>query len=39
MDIPQVMIEHEVDHMISELEQRLQMQGMTSICTISFPVE
>lgn len=28
MDIPQVMIDHEIDHMISELEQNLQMQGM-----------
>ena len=28
MDIPEVMIEHEVDHMLQDLEQRLQMQGM-----------
>lgn len=29
MDIPEVMIEHEMEHMFRDLEQRLQIQGMT----------
>ncbi|UFJ39091.1 trigger factor [Brevibacillus humidisoli] len=28
IDIPQVMIEHELDHMVNEFAQRLQYQGM-----------
>jgi trigger factor len=28
IDIPEVMIEHEVDHMLKDFEQRLTMQGM-----------
>lgn len=28
IDLPEVMISHEIDHMLQELEQRLQMQGM-----------
>lgn len=29
IDIPEVMIEHEVEHMLQDFKQRLQMQGMT----------
>lgn len=29
MDIPEVMVENELDQMLQEFEQRLQMQGMT----------
>ena len=29
IDIPEVMIEHEIEHMLRDLEQRLQIQGMT----------
>lgn len=29
IEIPQVMIDHEVEHMLQDLEQRLKMQGMT----------
>ncbi len=28
IDLPEVMISHEIDHMLQDLEQRLQMQGM-----------
>ena len=28
IDVPEVMIENEVDRMLQEFEQRLQMQGM-----------
>lgn len=29
IDIPQVMIEHEIDHMVNEFAQRLQFQGLS----------
>ena len=36
MDLPEVMIENEIDRMVQEFEQRLQMQGMNLSCIISF---
>src|SRR5699024_3154011 len=29
IDIPEAMVDHELDHMMQEFQQRLQMQGMT----------